>query len=217
MAVISAIERHKRGRGVDIVVDGDVWATVDREVIYEYGVRRGDAATPELLERLLSAGGDQRTYEAALSLISYRPRSEGELRQRLLRKGLPEAAIDVAMERLKRSGLVNDEEFARTWVENRGSGGGGRGKSLLAAELRAKGVAPDLISEELSDRDDESKAFEAARPRALRLHALEYVDFRRRLSGFLQRRGFGYGVINPVVRALWQERDGGAAGDEEAN
>jgi regulatory protein len=212
MSLIGAIERQKRGRGVDIVVDGEVWITVHRDVVFECGVRRGDPATPELLERLQTAEAEHRTYEAALSLISYRPRSEGELRQRLLRKGLPEAAIGVALDRLRRSGLVNDEQFARAWVEGRGAGAGGRGKSLLSAELRAKGVAPDLISGAVDGRDDESRAFQAARPRAARLSGLDYEAFRRRLSGFLQRRGFGYGVTNTVVRALWQERGAGDSG-----
>lgn len=208
MNTIAAIEKKKRGRGVELIVDGDVWATVHRDVVVECGVRRDDPATPELLDRLAAADADHRTYESALMLLSYRPRSAGELRQRLHRKGLPEAAIDAAIARLQRSGLVDDEQFARAWVESRGSGSSGRGRQVLAGELRAKGVAADVVSEALSGVDERARALEAARPRAARMGGLEYNDFRRKLGGFLQRRGFGYDATSTVVRTLWREHQG---------
>jgi len=194
--MISAIEKNKRGRGVQLLVDGDVWATVHRDVIFECGVRRGDAATPELLERLMAADAEHHTYESALMLLSYRPRSEGELRQRLLRKG-----------RLRRGGLVDDEQFARAWVESRGAGSSGRGRQVLAGELRAKGLASEVVAEALSGVDEHAGAMEAARPRAGRLRGVDYNEFRRRLGGFLQRRGFGYDATSAVVRALWRESE----------
>ncbi len=209
MNTISAIEKNKHGRGVQIIVVGDVWATVHRDVIFECGVRRGDAATAELLERLVTADAEHRTYESALMLLSYRPRSEGELRQRLLRKGLPEASIDASIERLRRGGLVDDEQFARAWVESRGAGSSGRGRQVLAGELRAKGIDAELVSEALSGVDELAHAMEAARPRANRLGGLEYNEFRRRLGGFLHRRGFGYDATSAVVRALWRESETG--------
>src|SRR5436305_2632008 len=139
---VTVIEKQKRGSAIDILVDGAVWATVHRDVIFACGVRRGDQATPALLERLQAAEAAHRAHEAALLLISYRPRSEGELRQRLRRRALPEPAIAEAIERLRRSGPVNDEAFAKAWIESRGRGAHGRGTSLLASELRTKGVAP---------------------------------------------------------------------------
>ena len=202
---IEKIEKQKRGSGVDLVVDGSTWITVHRDVVFECAVRRGDPATEALRSRLESTDANHRAYASALLLLSYRPRAEGELRQRLRRKGLPEAAVDDAIARLRRTGLVDDEQFSRTWVENRGSGASARGMSLLAAELRAKGIDSETITEALAGTDESELALAAARPRAARLAGLEYGDFRRRLAGFLQRRGFGYDATAAAVRQLWRE------------
>jgi regulatory protein len=202
---IEKIEKQKRGSGVDLVVDGSTWITVHRDVVFECAVRRGDPATEALRSRLESTDANHRAYASALLLLSYRPRAEGELRQRLRRKGLPEAAIDDALVRLRRTGLVDDEQFSRAWVENRGSGASARGMSLLAAELRAKGIDSETITEALAGTDESELALAAARPRAARLAGLEYGDFRRRLAGFLQRRGFGYDATAAAVRQLWRE------------
>jgi regulatory protein len=173
--------------------------------VFDCAVRRGDPATEALRGRLESTDANHRAYASALLLLSYRPRAEGELRLRLRRKGLPEAAIDDALVRLRRTGLVDDEQFSRAWVENRGSGASARGRSLLAAELRAKGIDSETITEALAGTDESELALAAARPRAARLAGLEYGDFRRRLAGFLQRRGFGYDATASAVRQLWRE------------
>lgn len=211
--VIEKIEKQRRGSGVDVVVDGAVWLSVHREAVLQCGIRRGDPATEALRERLEATDMRHRAFEAALHLLSYRPRAEGELRQRLRRKGLPEAAIDETLGRLRRSGLVDDEQFARAWVESRASGTGGKGAPLLAAELKAKGVARETISDALEGSDDNERALAVARPRAARLQGAEYGDFRRRLAGFLQRRGFGYEAASGAVRQLWLEQKGQNGGN----
>ena len=202
---IEKIEKQKRGPGVNLVVNGSTWITVHRDVVFDCAVRRGDPATEALRGRLESTDANHHAYASALLLLSYRPRAEGELRLRLRRKGLPEAAIDDALVRLRRTGLVDDEQFSRAWVENRGSGASARGMSLLAAELRAKGIDSETITEALAGTDESELALAAARPRAARLAVLEYGYFRRRLAGFLQRRGFGYDATASAVRQLWRE------------
>jgi regulatory protein len=216
MDQITAVEAQKRGRRVNLYANDTFWLAVDREVLVEVPVRRGDPATPSLREQLEAADERRSAYDAALNLLSYRPRAEVELRRRLARKGLSAAAVDWALERLRRAGLVNDEAFARAWLESRGGGAAAKGSRLLRSELRAKGVAATVIdsaAETAQPTDDEAAAMAAASARSERLRGLEYAEFRRRLGGFLQRRGFGYDVANRVIRDLWQER--GGATDEE--
>src|SRR5437016_594850 len=104
---ITSIEREKRGPNVAIFVDGEAWLHVHREVALEAGLRKGDLADEALRARLVEAGDRRRAYESALMLLSYRPRAEGELRQRLRGKGLPDAAIEHALARLRHAGLVD--------------------------------------------------------------------------------------------------------------
>ncbi|MHB8575816.1 MAG: regulatory protein RecX [Dehalococcoidia bacterium] len=197
-----------------IVVDGDHWLDVHREVALEAGLRRGDTADESLRLRLTAADEARRAYEAALSLLSYRPRAEGELRQRLQRKGLGSDAIEAALVRLRNAGLVNDEQFARGWVSSRGAGASAKGSVRLTAELRSKGVAPDVVLGAVSDLDEIEQAISVALVRAQRLKGLPYQEFRRRLGGFLQRRGYGYEAITAAVKAAWRPEDESGSDDD---
>lgn len=213
----TAVEAQQRGRRINLYADDAFWLAVDREVLLEVPLRRGDPATPELRARLEAADERRRAYDAALNLLSYRPRAELELRRRLVRKGLSASACDWAIERLRGAGLVDDEAFARAWLESRGGGAAAKGSRLLRSELRAKGVtaaAIDAAADSTSGLDDEAAAMAAASARAARLRGLEYDEFRRRLGGFLQRRGFGYAVSGRVIRELWRSQSGDAEAED---
>ena len=91
------------------------------------------------------------------------------------------------------------EAFAELWVENR-SEFRPRGSRMLRAELRQKGIPDRVISSALEGLDEASLALKAARKKARRYRELEWHEFRKKLYGFLARRGFHYGVISEVVR-----------------
>ncbi|HZU78038.1 MAG TPA: regulatory protein RecX [Dehalococcoidia bacterium] len=212
MPRITSIEPQKRGGRVTIFADGVPWIAAAEAAVLECGLRRGDQATPELRERLEELDARHRAHEAALLLLSYRQRSEDELRQRLRRKAIPEGAVEDAIERLRRAGLIDDAGFARAWVESRTSGPVGFGRRRIQAELRRKGVAAEVVAQALGEQDEDERALAAALARAPTLRGLEYNDFRRRLAGFLQRRGFGYEAITRAVREAWR-----ACGADEAD
>ncbi len=75
-------------------------------------------------------------------------------------------------------------------------------------ELRRKGVQSEVIQEVVGDIDDADNAYRAAVNKARTLPVSDYQVFRQRLGGYLQRRGFNYGVINNIVKKAWQERTG---------
>ena len=76
---------------------------------------------------------------------------------------------------------------------------------MLAMELRQKGLDDESMQSALEDVDDEALAYEAAQKRAPRFKELEWIEFRKKLTGFLARRGFSYSVITPVVSRIWKE------------
>jgi regulatory protein len=139
--------------------------------------------------------------DRALDLLSYRPRSEAELRQRLTEK-YDEEAVATAIERMRRSGLVDDGEFARYWVQNRLQHNP-RGAMALRRELYQKGVDESAIEEALAEYDEEEAAARAAEMALRKLKGLSPDVLRRRLTDYLLRRGFPYGIVQPIVlRAL---------------
>jgi regulatory protein len=144
-------------------------------------------------------------YQQALHFISYRPRSEMEVRQKLAEKGADDLLIERVIGRLKDSRLVGDEQFARTWVDNR-SAFRPRSHRMLRYELRQKGVEDEFIQNALQEAVAETDlAYQAGSQYAHRLTGLDWETFRKRLAGFLSRRGFSYGISAPVIRQLWEE------------
>ena len=143
-------------------------------------------------------------YQQAMLFLSYRARSEKEIRQNLRKHEMPEGVIDETIERLRKAGLANDNEFAQAWVENR-SNFRPRSRRALAMELRQKGLDDETIHAVTSGVDEDALAYEAAQKKVGRFKSLEWNDFRKKLSDFLARRGFPYSVVAPVVTKVWSE------------
>lgn len=181
-------------------------AVVERE-----GLHVGQDLTQADLDRLLEAEAYFRALNASLHFLSYRPRSEGEIRQRLRRSDTPAETIDAVLTQLRDWRYVDDEDFAQRWIENR-SQHRPRGARLLTQELRAKGVDPEVVSRSIEEAelDETSQALEAGRKRWAQLASLEPEVRERRMIGFLQRRGFGFDSIRQVLETLRgeQEEDG---------
>jgi regulatory protein len=169
-------------------------------------LRVGQELTSEEIDRLQKRDAAEIAYDKALHFLSYRPRSRAEIAGYLKRRKAQPDTVLTVLERLEQAGLVDDTAFAQYWVENRESFRP-RGSRALRYELRRKGVAEEVITQTVEGIDETDSAYRAARRRARQLGQLDYRAFRRRLSGFLQRRGFGYDVVKETVDRLWQELD----------
>jgi regulatory protein len=146
----------------------------------------------------------QTPLDAAYRYLSYRPRSEFEMRVWLGRKGYGSRATENTLSALRAKGLLDDLAFARFWRESRESSSP-RSRAALRSELRRKGIDPDVVAEALDGVDEEAAAYRAAQKKAARLATVDHDDFRTRLSGVLRRRGFSYEVTKHTVNRLWQE------------
>jgi regulatory protein len=206
--LITAIRKQKRRPRADIFLDGRFALSLSVALVLQAGLRPGDVLTAERLEALRWADERQQAHEAALRLLAYRPRSEAELRFRLARRGLPPGAVQDAIERLRQQGLLDDDAFARYWVEARQQSSP-RGRRLLQQELAAKGVASETARRALATVADEEAARRAAEKKASSLHGLDYPTFRRRLGQFLLRRGFPYETARGLVQELWRDSQRG--------
>ena len=203
MKTITAIRAQRRGRGeANIFLDGAFAFSLRREVVEEQGLRLGQVLSNSQVEELEGAELLGRCLNAALRLLSYRPRSEAEIRARLSRRFEGEIIGRVLLQ-LKARRMVDDAAFAQFWRENRESFSP-RSKRLLKLELKQKGVDHEVVDEVLEGIDDEENAYRAAQRRGRTLER-DYETFRRKLGAFLGRRGFSYGVINRTIERLWQE------------
>lgn len=146
--------------------------------------------------------------KSALRLLRYRPRSEHELRHRLLSAAHQPEPVEDAVERLRTWGLIDDADFASEWVRGRRRRRG-RSRGALERELRDKGVAENHISDavaDIDDADERDRAVELVRERMARTPAgrkagRDIVGEKRRLIAFLARRGYPTGLAMAVVNA----------------
>ena len=205
MGKITAL-RVGRGRRkqVNVSLDGRFAFSLEAEVAVKESLQVGQELSPSQIEALARSDHYHCCLNAAAHYLSYRPRSEFELRERLHQRGFDGDSVEAVLAKLKEQGLVDDMAFAQFWKDNRESFSP-RSQRLTKLELRRKGVAADIIDQVVDAVDNADSAYRAALSKARSLPRSDYQSFRRRLGEYLKRRGFGYGVINHTIERLWPE------------
>lgn len=194
-------QKHNAER-VNVYVDGQFVLAL--AAVQAAALHRGQHLTDEDVARLRALDIEEKAYERAVRYLGPRPRSVSEIRRFLAKHQMDTAVIDSVVERLQRAGYLDDQVFARLWVQER-ERFRPRGRVALRQELRQKGIAPDVIDETLQLVDNEAAALRAGRTQAQRLASADLRVFRQRLGGYLLRRGFDHEIVWSVVDQLWRE------------
>ena len=155
---------------------------------------------------MIDAGSDQLSAAQTIALNALAPRakSRGELASHLKRRGIEEDVAVEVLDRLEKSGLVNDLEFARAWASSR-MRAKNLSKRVIANELREKGVTADLIAIALDEIDSDLEyraALELGMRKARSLARFDEDVRERRLVSALQRKGFNFSVISAVLKEI---------------
>jgi regulatory protein len=200
---ITALRIQKRNPNrVNVYLDGQFAFGLSR--IVAAWLQVGQTIDDEKISALRVQEKREATYQAALRLLNFRPRTEAELRAKLAEKGFEQGLVNEVIQRLKEEGWVADERFARAWVESRALGRP-RGRRLIALELKRKGISEEIIEEAVADVSDADLAYQAGKRYVRRLKDVDYATFYKRLASYLQRRGFYYSTIAETIQRIWQE------------
>jgi regulatory protein len=205
ITAITASARHA-GR-FEILVDGDVVATLSLDSIERLGVRIGVAYTEALANRVTVEAAALHTFDRALAMLAARPRAARDLERMLVRKGEPAEHVAAAVERLISLGILDDAQFARQFIRAK-IAGAGLSRRRLQSELWRRGVARDVIDAALAEvlvEDEVDEDAQIAQVAAKKLRTLRSADpatARRRLYAFLARRGYEGSAIRRVMDAL---------------
>lgn len=202
---ITALRLQKKNpQRVNVYLDGEFAFGLSRIVVAWLQV--GQELSDEKIAALQSEDAGEAAYQRALKFLDYRDRSTREVQENLKSHGVSEEVAAGVLERLGRNGLLDDQRFARLWVENR-SEFRPRSRWALRRELRQKGIAEEAIEEALAEiQPDEELACQAARKQLRKLQGLEWPDFRQKMGAFLARRGFSYDVVAAAVKQVWEEQ-----------
>jgi regulatory protein len=147
----------------------------------------------------------QNARDAALRFLAYRPRSEAEVRRRLLRRYPPDIVQQV-VQQLRGQHFLDDTDFARQWRDNRERHRPRAGR-LVRQELLRLGVPTETAQDALQGFDNQANAQAAAARLAGRLSSRGYSseELRRRLWSHLRQRGFSFGEIREAVEGVLAE------------
>jgi regulatory protein len=188
MPQITRLVAGKKNPGrINLYLDGEFAFALSIDEVVKNGLKKGLELTVDQVEALKKNDDLLWAYTKILNYLSFRPRTEFEVRARLKKYDITEtASVDWIINKLKENNYLSDLEFARWFVDSRMSNRP-RSKQHLSAELRAKGVSADVINQVLLYLND-SAPLEA-------LISKKATLSRDKLLQFLLRRGFKYSAV----------------------
>lgn len=198
MKITSIKQQVKRADRYSVFVDGKYAFSLSESALLQQGLASGQEFDEAKLKELKEASGADKAYGNALRYVAMRPRSTWELETYLRRKEVEQPVAEGIIQRLQRSGLVDDRAFAQAWVANRRLLKS-TSKRKLQLELKQKHVSTAIIDSVL--QEDETDERDTLRELVHKKRA-RYPD-QQKFMQYLARQGFGYDDIKSVL----QEQD----------
>lgn len=200
---ITKITQQKQKDRYNVYADDTFIVGLSADTLLKAGWAVGDEISETDVARYRDNDESSKVLTKAYDYLARRPHGTDELRRKLLAKEYTPAAIDYAIGRLTELHYLDDAEFVRLWVRERGVS---RGKYALQQELSRKGIPAEIIdvvlSEELERTDSRAQVRELANKRYERMRQEPWDKVYGRLGGYLARRGFAMDDIRPVLEEL---------------
>lgn len=201
MVIIEEIKRGKKS--CTLVVDGQIIKDVNLGVMLSYSIKEGEMEKARFKE-FIKENDRERAKSYLYAMVARKARTTKEAREKLYEKGFHKDAVEYAIGIVSSYGYLNDQEFAKTFVENaKRSKGGYR----LKKEMQLKGVGEEDIASALSNLDEEGE-YESAinlAKKYLKNKDLSDDKVREKLFRYLVSRGYSYGTVKNVIRDLGVE------------
>lgn len=203
MAIITSIKQQKKKDRVNVYLDDKFGFGIDLTNFVLLHLKVNQELTEKEVEEIVRKAEFQKTLDKLLRFAMVRPRSEKEVRDYFRRKKVHESLHEELLEKLKHFELLDDQKFARWWVDQR-QNFKPKTARILKIELTQKGIVKEIIENVLGETkiDEEKMARELLARKAYKWHGLP-----RRLAGqkmyqYLAGKGFGWEVIEKVVKDL---------------
>ena len=200
MPEITSIKPQKNGRRVNIYLDNKFGFGIDLENFVVLGLKEGQEYSQEEINNIIKKAQFQKTFDKILRFATLRPRSKREIKDWLKKKEVHESIFDELFERLDRLELIDDEKFAKWWIDQRLSFKP-RGKKALSYELFQKGIDKTIIEKALKNGEiDESKIAKGLLDKnEYKWRKYKGFEEKQKKSQFLARKGISWDSIKKVV------------------
>ena len=214
MTVITKITVGKKNKSrYNIFIDqgkGEEFGfSVSEDVLIKMDLKKGMTIDPLDAMEIAYQEDIQRAFTSALNYLSYRMRSEAEIKTHLKEKEFEEHIIKEALHKLAQLKYINDEEFANAFVQTR-INAGDKGPIVVAQELRQKGIqsnhaesALQLYTKELQLQHVEKLIGKLLKNN----NKLSIVELKRKIEQTLLRKGFSSYIIEEVFQNIEFSQD----------
>ena len=201
MPTVTAIKPQKAKGRVNVYLDGKFGFGIDYENYVRFKLKVEQELTEDDIQKIKGEADFQKILSKILDFASRRSRSEYEYKLWLKRKNVPENFHKRLFNRLKNYDLLDDEEFARWWVEQR-QHFRPRAKRILNYELRTKGINKDIIDKVLEEAgvDEVKIAGDLIKQKEYKWKSLPELEKKKKMTEFLARNGFSWDVIKSALR-----------------
>jgi len=190
----------KRANRYSIHIDGKYAFSLSANDLIATGLHSGQELTEAEVERYRKLSLESKAVDRVYNFLSYRQRTEKEVRDYLRKKGYEDEFGDQVVDKLKRQGMISDQQFAVSWVGSRQSLRP-RSRRRLEQELRQKGVSTELIAETLAAVSDEDEVAAIQEIATKKLSQAKYRD-QPTLVKYLASQGFSYDLIKRALEEL---------------
>ena len=205
MPKITAITAQEKNKDrCNIFIDGEFYAGVNLETMMKLRLKVGDEVTESKLKETLEESEQLSATEKAFTYISKAPKTKWQVKDYLIGKGYSESASWNAVDKLKEYGYINDEEYAKRFIESTGKT---QGKLLLSYKLMAKGVKKEDIETAYAESGGSAKENAKALAEKRMRNKEKTKENILKTYKYLLSRGFSFDEAEEAVRQFKEEED----------
>lgn len=204
--IITKIEKQKKGNRYNIYLN-DLYAfSVHEDILVSHRLLKNNDLSELNIKEVLEKDEENKAWNKSLRYLSYRNRTEDEIRKYLIKQSYENKTINIVIKRLKEQKYLNDKLYASSFIQQRITLNP-KGKKMIAYELFVKGISKEVVFDALSDIDEETEynmALRLLEKKVKEYKSVEWNTLQDKLGSYLQRKGFPYGII---IKALQETRN----------
>jgi len=210
MPVITRIGRQKNNNErYNLYLDEKYAFSLDEAVLIKYQLSKGKVIEEFTLDEIVFDDEVRKAFNKAINFLSYRMRSEYEVKQKLLQNEFGEAVILEAIRKLYEYGFLNDESFTKALVETQKKNSK-KGPTAIRQELKKKGIEKDLQEKVLGNYSEEEQV-DIARTLAEKIINQNQDktprQIKQKVQDTLQRKGYNFSIITQALSTFELEKN----------
>lgn len=177
--------------------------SVHEDILVRYRLMKDRMLDKSEIDKIRKEDERYRAYALAIQYLGAKPRTRKQIQQYLQRKEFEDENIQYALDRLEKEHIVDDEEYARQFASGR-LRNSLKGRRWIKQELQQRGVSKEAAAEatDALDREVELIAAKKAAEKKARSLKGELRDRKRKLMGYLMRRGFPTDIVMEAIKSI---------------